>query len=131
WERGGWRKDAGPAAPAAGPKRRARSSPAAKLQSKQHRLVDGARECSAMLQYPAGALCTELWNRVGETSRCGVARTSQIWWIISPSAPDQANTVAKLSALGRLRASASRPAAVAGLARRPASPRLAGGGRVA
>jgi hypothetical protein len=38
----------------------ASSRPAAKLASWQHRLVEGARHCVAMLQYPAAALCTEL-----------------------------------------------------------------------
>ena len=72
----------------------ASSSPAAKLASKAHRLVLGSHEPVATAQYPAGALCTELWKRVGDTSRPSVASTHRISCTVSPSPPDDVNTIA-------------------------------------
>ena len=62
----------------------ASSRPAAKLASWAQRLVRRFARAGGDLQYPAGALWTELWNRVGETSRSVVTRrVSRISWIVS------------------------------------------------
>src|SRR5271167_2116401 len=70
------------------------SSPAPKLASKAHRTFDGAKDPVAMLQYPDATLCTELENRVGETSRVDSAKAWQISWQIWPSLPEEENTLA-------------------------------------
>ena len=60
--------------------RRASASirPAPKLASKAATLSAGRSAPVAMPQYPAGALCTELWKRVGEIRRSLAASISQI-----------------------------------------------------
>src|ERR1700689_3179966 len=84
-----------------------------------------------MPQYPAAALWTELGKRVGEISRSWLASDRQISWQLSPSPPDEVNTVDSArtsSALsGPACASASAPTASASLITRPARRRSAGG----
>src|SRR5271155_2677218 len=95
------------------------SSPAPKLASKAHRTFDGACEPVAMLQYPAATLCTELENRVGETSRVESASAWQISWQIWPSLPEEENTLARWAASAPALQVASNPTAIATLTTRP------------
>src|ERR1019366_7259351 len=95
----------------------------------QHRLVDGACERVAMLQYPAGALCTELWKRVGEISRSAEASVAQIWWRFSPSPEEDVNTVAVVAVSRPAWRNAACPAASASLTGRPVRRRSAAGSR--
>src|SRR5690242_18125561 len=74
----------------------ASSNPATKLASWQLMLVDGSRQALAMCQYPEGALCTELWKRVGDISRGGAASTLMISSRVRLSPADDAKIVATL-----------------------------------
>src|SRR6266436_4596128 len=86
--------------------------PAAKLQSNAHKLVDGAREPVAIPQYPEEALCTELWNRVGEIRRSLPASIAQISLMTSPSPPEEVNTVGTASPCFPACSSACNPTAI-------------------
>src|SRR5581483_4998041 len=100
----------------------ASSNPAAKLASYADKLVDGGFAPPAMLQYPAAALCTELWKSVGDTARCGCASAVHSRCRMLVSASDVANTVASSEGLKldvRIASSAMRNASrTAGAARR-------------
>src|ERR1700675_2007000 len=80
-----------------------------------------------MLQYPAATLCTELENRVGETSRVGSASAWQISWQTWPSLPDEANTLATCAASAPAFEVASKAAPNATFTTRPVRRRSAAG----
>src|SRR5271156_6137050 len=103
------------------------SSPAPKLASKAHRTFDGAKDPVAMLQYPDATLCTELENRVGETSRVGSASAWQISWQIWPSLPEEENTLAICAASAAALEVASNATPSATFTTRPVRRRSAGG----
>src|SRR6185437_2468372 len=101
---------------------RARDSrrPAAKLASKAAMQSALAVAPVAMVQYPAGALCTELWNRVGEIMRSSDASVSQIAWQVSPSPLEDAKTAATRDASSPAAPIASSPVASASFTHLPA-----------
>src|SRR5512133_3851811 len=67
-------------------------SPAEKPPSRAHSTDEVAIAPLEMLQYPEAALCTELWNRVGEIRRSSEARALQISWQLTASPLDDENT---------------------------------------
>src|SRR5439155_25135592 len=105
----------------------ASSSPAPKLASAAQSTDEVAIAPLAMLQYPAGALCTELWKRVGEIWRSPVASCWQSSWQLWPSPEDDANTVARLDGSRPDSAIAPKPVASAILIARDARRRSDGG----
>src|SRR5690242_9914344 len=88
----------------------ASTSPAAKLASYAQSTEALVIAPLAMLQYPAGALCTELWKRVGEICRSSVASCWQISWQFCPSLAEDENTVTRSCAATAAAAAASNPA---------------------
>ena len=78
-----------------------------------------------MLQYPAAMLCTELAKRVGEISRPSRVSAWQSSWQLSPSPPEEENTLASSAGFASACAAASRPTANASLTTRPVRRRSA------
>ena len=82
-----------------------------------------------MCQYPAAALCTELVNRVGESSRSGVAKASHRAWQLAESPVDDVNTVASVLASSCAMAQAWSATNTAALTTLPARRRSLAGNR--
>src|SRR6185437_7368677 len=61
-------------------------------------LIEGCVEPVPMLQYPAAALCTELWNCVGDTCRSAPASVERMPWMTWPSPAEVAKMLARLAA---------------------------------
>src|SRR6185312_3079184 len=111
----------------------ASNRPAPKLASNAHNTLDAGVAAAAMLQYPDAALCTELWNRVGESCRSPEASVMQISLQLEPSPLDDEKTVGNSEATTPARETASKLMASANrttapVRRRSAGGRAAGGG---
>src|ERR1700733_6365683 len=81
----------------------------------------------AMLQKPDATLCTELENRVGETSRPGSANAWQISWQMWPSPPEDENTLGTCAGSTPALTVASNATVNANLTTRPVRRRSADG----